>query len=125
MDFLRTVDDISLPAEKQAQWTTRTRRIIFLLVFIWVINLFDLAFTLTMVGTEEFVEMNPFARMLLMHSPTTLMVFKISVLVMASTVFMIFRRHWLTEAGCWILSGAYAGVAFLWVEYSRLLQMPY
>ncbi len=100
-------------------WRPRTRRIILLLLFIWMVNLFDLALTLVASQSGEFVEMNPLADMLL-HSPAALSAFKLSALVLSTVVFMVFRRHWLSEAGCWILWCVYTGVALVWAEYSRI-----
>ena len=98
------------------RWSGRSRRIVLLLIAIWVVNLFDLAFTLIAHDTGNFVEANPIARALLDNRPA-LLAFKLGAIVLATVIFLYLRRHWLTELGCWFLCGTYAALSFMWLFY--------
>jgi len=103
---------------KARRWSARSRRIVLLLAAIWMINLFDLTFTVLAHNTGNFVEANPIARALLDNRPA-LLAFKLGAMVIATGILVCLRRHWLAELGCWFLCGAFATLAFMWLVYYR------
>lgn len=94
----------------------RSRRVILLVVGLWILNLFDLNFTILACRIGDFKELNPLASGLL-NSPRLLSVFKIALLSLSTGVFLVFRRRALTEAGCWLLFGVYSVLSFMWMQY--------
>ena len=94
----------------------RARRVVLLLLCLWMLNVFDLILTILANRVGQFEELNPLARRLL-DSPAALAAYKFALLTFTSAVFLIFRRHWLTEVGCWCLAAVYAVLAVVWLEY--------
>jgi len=94
----------------------RSRRVVLMLVLLWILSGFDLVFTLLAQQIGDFREANPVARELL-ASPALLVAFKVSTLMYASAILLVLRRHWLTELGCWCLSVVYTGLSFAWFVY--------
>jgi len=96
----------------------RTSRILLLLVLIWIVGLADLGLTLLAPQNPdtEFVEGNPIAAAML-HSPDKLIVFKIIALTLASAIFIVLRRHRLTEIACWAMCIVHFALALLWRVY--------
>ena len=86
------------------------------MILLWVLNLFDLIFTLLAVRLGSFVELNPLARNLL-HTPIGLSAFKLAMLTFTSFIFLVYRRRALTEASCWLLSVVYTYLGVLWLNY--------
>ena len=96
--------------------TGRSGRVVVLVIFICLVNGFDLAFTLLAHQTGHFHEANPLARPLLSHS-TALIAFKVSAVVAASVIFIVFRRYWLTEIACWVFGIVYMALSLAWNSY--------
>jgi len=94
----------------------RARRVLLLLLCLWVLNIFDLALTILASRIGHFEELNPLARRLL-YSPLALAAYKLALLTFTSAVFFVFQRHWLTEVGCWCLATVYTALAGLWLHY--------
>lgn len=94
----------------------RVRRVLLVLIWIWVLNIFDLSFTMIALKVGGFEELNPLARLYL-HSPEVLTFFKLGTLLTASIVFLAFRRHRVTEVGCWGLAAVYTVLSFIWFAY--------
>jgi len=101
---------------RQCAAACRARRVVLLLLCLWLLNIFDLVFTILGSRLEHFEELNPLARHLLDH-PAALTAFKLALLSFTSVVFVIFRRHWLTEFGCWCLATVYTVLAAVWLSY--------
>lgn len=99
---------------------SRPRRVLLLVVLLWMVSTFDLAFTLLAHQIGGFHEVNPLARQLL-SNPGGLVAFKTAAVLPASCVMLAFRRRFLTEVACWVLCGVYTGLAFIWMEYYSLL----
>jgi len=94
----------------------RVRRVLLILVWIWMLNIFDLFFTMAALKVGGFEELNPLARLYL-HSPEMLSFFKLGMLLTASLVFLAFRRRRITEVGCWGLAAVYTVLSFIWFAY--------
>ena len=94
----------------------RVRRVLLILIWIWMLNIFDLFYTMAALEVGGFQELNPIAR-LYMHSPVTLSFFKLGMLLTASLVFLAFRQRRITEVGCWGLAAVYTVLSFIWFAY--------
>lgn len=113
---LRAVGDASLDAARRALHRVtsgRSRRVVYLLVGVWLLNLFDLALTLLAASDGMLHEENPIARSLI-HNPAALLAFKLSLVAAATTVLFNFRRFRCAEIGCTLALFIYAGVAVQW-----------
>ena len=98
----------------------RSGRVILLVLMIAMLNAFDLAFTILAQRIGGFHEVNPLARMML-GNPSVLIVFKLSAALLASSVFIIYRRHWLTELACWAFAMVYTVLSLMWTTYYNYL----
>jgi hypothetical protein len=98
---------------------SRARRVVLLVVYLWVANLFDLSFTILADRIGRFTELNPVASVFLAN-PAALAVFKVSLLVFSTVVFLVCRRRLLAEVGCWCLCAIYTALSFIWMEYYLL-----
>ena len=99
------------------KWLSRPRRILLTLTAIWVINMMDLAFTMTESLHTAFNELNPLAKFLIGKNPDLLIVYKFGLLTVSSTILLIYRRQRVSELGCWLLFGVYIFVAIRWMAY--------
>ena len=84
---------------------------------VWVINLLDLGYTLLESLHHGFVELNPVAAGLIGESTAALVGYKLTLLVISSTILLICRRHRVAELSCWFLLAVYLQVAICWWYY--------
>lgn len=114
-------DVFSLPRPDEAsstfRWLIRSRRIILALAAIWVINVFDLGFTLHESQRYHFVELNPVAASMLRDAPHLLVAYKISLVTIASAILIALRRERVCELGCWLILAVYGCVGVRWMFY--------
>ena len=101
-------------------WSGRARRVVLLLILLWVLNLFDLAFTIMATEIGNFQELNPFARDLL-HAPAALAMYKLTLMLFATIIFLRFYHRRLTEVVCWGLAGVFTCLAVVWLRYFYVL----
>jgi len=94
----------------------RSRRIALLLATVWLVGLSDLSMTVTARNIGQFKESNPVAASML-HDSALLSAFKLASLVIASAIFLTFRKHWFTEAACWFVFAVHVALAFIWLSY--------
>ena len=94
----------------------RPRRVALLLVGTWVINAFDLAFTLLATGHRHFVELNPIAASIIGNTPA-LIAYKILVVAFGSAILLKYRTRLLTEIGCWGICAVYSVLAAIWWKF--------
>ena len=94
----------------------RGRRIALMLILIWIIGLCDLGFTIVARQLGGFHESNPVAAKMV-DASGLLTIFKLSLLVVASVIFLKFRRHWFTELGCWAMCLVHLALAVVWLYY--------
>ncbi len=102
---------------KSFGWLSRPRRVLLVLAAVWVINVFDLGYTLAESLYSGFIEMNPLAAKLVAGPPAVLVSYKTALLTVSSTILLIHRRHRVAELGCWFLLGVYLYVAVCWWLY--------
>lgn len=106
-------------------WLNRARRILLLLSAIWVISIFDLGFTLSEYGTEEFVELNPVAARILGGPEHFVVGYKFGLLGFATLILLGLRRHAVAELACWFLFTFKIYVAVRWLAYYDCLLHDY
>jgi hypothetical protein len=103
----------------------RAHRILLVLAGIWVLNLFDLGYTLHQSQARHFTEMNPVAARLLNQPPLVLCAYKLSLLITGTAILVWLRRHAVAELACWLLLSCYFYVAIRWlVYYDQALALP-
>lgn len=111
----------ALPEQRRTdrifRWLIRPRRVLLLLAAIWVLNVFDLGYTLLESTQNHFVEMNPLAAGLIGEPTAMLVVYKASLVIIGSAVLLIFSRHSTTEWACWFLLAVYMYVGLRWCLY--------
>lgn len=94
----------------------RSQRVLYALAAIWVLNLFDLSFTITESKAKLFRELNPLAATMLDH-PHALVLYKSSLVVIGSWLLLRYRRRRLTELACWLLLATNGYVGIRWQQY--------
>ena len=99
------------------RWLTRPRRILLLLGAVWVLNVFDLGYTVLEATRHSFVEMNPVAAPLLAAPTYVLVIYKAALVAASSALLLVLRRHRVVEVGCWFLLAVYSCVAGRWILY--------
>ena len=108
-----------MAALRRAAKTTRGRRVVYLLLLLWVLNLFALTATILAHQIGGFAERNPIARQML-DASWLLTTFKLSMVGLGSVILFLLRRHRLTEMVCWLLAMVYTALAFSWLTYYSL-----
>ncbi|MEP0842758.1 MAG: hypothetical protein HRF43_08605, partial [Phycisphaerae bacterium] len=92
----------------------RSRRLFYLLLGAWIINLFDLCLTLLAEQQNMLVEMNPLAARVIPHGPLAVVVYKFAMLSIGTGVLWYCRRHWVTEPAVWMYVFLCIGLSFWW-----------
>lgn len=104
----------------------RPARVALLLAAVWLLNMFDLHFTLTAARMGPFIELNPVAaRMLETGDMLALTLYKVSLVAIGSAILWQYRRLKLSELGCWMLVCMYSGVAIRWQNYYAVWNHAY
>jgi hypothetical protein len=116
----------TLPASAEAsasrtggrfRWLTRPRRILLLLSAVWVLNIFDLGYTLLEADRGSLIEMNPVAAPLLTAPSYALVIYKAALVLGSSAILLMLCHHRVVEVGCWLLLASYLYVAGRWIFY--------
>jgi len=94
----------------------RARRVLLILIVLWIISIFDLVFTLLAKNLGDFVEMNPIAAQFIEH-PVLLIFFKILAVAFASVIIIKYRRRRMTEVSCWCIFVVYTVLSGIWWVY--------
>lgn len=76
----------------------------------------DLLFTMLAQDIGGFEESNPIAAPLI-GACGSLIAFKLISLIVASVIFIKFRRHVFTEISCWLMSAVHVWLALVWFSY--------
>ncbi len=92
----------------------RSHRVICLVLGIWVFNGFDLAFTIISHQQGMLHEENPLARHMLQYGTTSIVLYKIGLVLIGSYPFLRFRRARISELGAYTILIAYAFLAIHW-----------
>lgn len=101
--------------------SSRPRRVLLLLSVLWVLNVFDLGFTVLAHGQGALNELNPLARMLLPYGAVGLTLYKVAAVGTGSLLLWRWRSHPLTESALWFLIVVYVIVALRWHDLFILL----
>lgn len=125
LDLARAMDRTQRPSRLTAAWQAlvalagrfdRPRRVVLLLAAVWVLNAFDLGFTIIEANGRLFRELNPMAAQLL-ENPIALATYKVSLVFMGSFILLKYRRRRVSELGCWFLFFTYSYLWVRWAEY--------
>lgn len=101
---------------------TRPRRILLLLAGVWVLNAFDLGYTLLEASRRQFfVELNPVASALLGGPDHWVVAYKAGLVFLGSAILLTLRRFAIAELSCWLLFTTYCYVGGLWARYYQEL----
>lgn len=94
----------------------RSHRVICLVIGIWVLNGFDLAFTILSHNLGMLSEENPVARVMLGYGTPSIILFKIGLVLIGSYPLLRFRTARITEMGAFVILIAYAALGVHWKE---------
>lgn len=94
----------------------RSHRVICLVVGIWILNGFDLAFTVLAHHQGMLSEENPIARVMLGYGTPSVILFKIGLVLIGSYPLLRFRTARITEMGAFVILIAYAALGVHWKE---------
>ncbi|MGB2986502.1 MAG: DUF5658 family protein [Phycisphaerae bacterium] len=92
----------------------RSHRVICLVFGIWLLNAFDLAFTILSHEQGMLHEENPLARHMLQYGAASIILYKIGLVLIGSYPLLRFRRARITELGAYVILAAYAFLAIHW-----------
>lgn len=99
--------------------SARVRRTVQLLGVLWMLSLADLYFTVWAYRCTPFHEVNPLARLMLnAGSVGGLVLLKVGLTGLASTIFWCLRRHGRSELALWLMVLAHVAVMFCWADYT-------
>ena len=104
---------------------SRSRRILILLAGVWMLNAFDLGFTLLAHMQGALLELNPIANRLLSYGTEAVIAYKLVVVLFGTSLLWWTRHHRVTEMGTWLVLLAYVALALRWqyfYEVQFLLQ---
>lgn len=96
---------------------TRSRRVLFVLAAVWVLNMFDLGFTMIAHAHGHFTELNPIAAGMLSGPWYHVAAFKFVSLGAGTIILLMLARHKVAELGSWLLLATYVFVAARWYHY--------
>jgi len=92
----------------------RSHRVICLVLGVWVLNGFDLAFTILSHQQGMLQEANPFARHMLSSGTASIILYKIGLVMIGSYPLLRFRIARITEMGALVILCAYVLLAVHW-----------
>jgi hypothetical protein len=95
----------------------RPRRILLLLAAVWIMQGFDLGFTVVAHRCESFAELNPVARWALQRGATGAIVYKVTLVLLGSVILWCCRRRVLSECLLWLVVAACVGLSLRWRDY--------
>ena len=99
--------------------THRSRRVAQLIAVLWLLGLADLFFTLWAHFFTPFHELNPVANMMLTNNLIpSLILFKLVVTAIGTTIFWRLRHVGRAEAALWMLVCVYVMLAMRWSTYT-------
>jgi hypothetical protein len=99
--------------------STACRQVIWLVVLIVILNLYDLVCTLFAHGVGGLWELNPFASRLMQDVPIVVM-FKLALTAGAATLFLVTRHHRLTQIGSWWIGVVYTVLILRWTTFNSI-----
>ncbi|MBN1490838.1 MAG: hypothetical protein JXA69_13050 [Phycisphaerae bacterium] len=99
----------------------RPRRVLLLLAAVWIIQGFDLGFTVFAYEYGMFQELNPLGAWALQYGPIGAILFKAAMLAFSSVILWCFRKRLLSECLLWLVVFACVGLALRWQNYIEIL----
>ena len=106
------------PSTWQRWMSARPARVVILLAAVWLLNGFDLLFTILADKLGCFIELNPLAATFLDDGNYTgIILFKIALVGAGTFILWHLRRHRLAEMSCWLVAFLYVGLAFRWYRF--------
>ncbi len=96
---------------------SRSRRILILLAGVWMLNAFDLGFTILAHAQGALLELNPIANLLLAYGTEAVIAYRLGIVLFGTSLLWWARRHRLTEMGTWLVMVAYVAVALRWHHF--------
>jgi len=99
--------------------STACRQVIWLVLLIVILNLYDLVCTLFAHGVGGLWELNPFASRLMQDAPMVVM-FKLALTAGAAILFLVTRRHRLTQVGSWWIGVVYTVLILRWTTFNSI-----
>ena len=111
----------AIPARRPA----RDRRLLWLLLAAWIINLFDLFLTVFAWRQNLMVELNPLAAKVLPHGTAAIVIYKLSLLAIGTACLWYCRRHWATEPAVWAYVILCIGLSFWWHRMVNEMHMSW
>lgn len=112
-----TAETPAIPAAHapvRGRWPATDRRLAWLLLAAWIINLFDLGLTMFAWRQNLMVELNPLAARVLPHGTTAIVAYKLGLLIIGTATLWYCRRHWATEPAVWIYVILCIALSFWW-----------
>jgi len=98
----------------------RSHRVICLVLGIWLLNAFDLTFTVLSHQQGVLHEGNPLARHMLQSGTSSIVLYKIGLVLIGSYPLLRFRRARITELGTYVILAAYAFLSIHWATCYEL-----
>ena len=95
------------------------RQVIWLVVLIVVLNIYDLTCTLFAHGVGGLWELNPFASCLMEFTPMIVM-FKLALTIGATILFLVTRYKRLTQIGSWWVGVLYTVLILRWTTFNTI-----
>src|SRR5882672_1251507 len=106
------------PSRLQRVLSARPVRVFLLLAAVWLLNGFDLLFTILADKLGCFIELNPLAAALLDDGDYAgIILFKIALVGGGTFILWHLRRHRLAEMSTWLVAFLYVGLAFRWYRF--------
>lgn len=104
------------------EWAVEARahRVILLVLGIWLLNGFDLIFTILSHQNGMLDEENPVARHVLGYGTASIVLFKVGLVMIGSYPLLRFRTARITELGSIVILVAYSVLALHWSECFEL-----
>ena len=96
------------------------RQVIFLVVLIVVLNIYDLICTIFANGAGGLWEINPFAGDLVRHGPS-IVAFKLTLTIGAAAVLLVARCHRLAQIGSYWFGVLYTVLILRWITFNSIL----
>lgn len=95
------------------------RQVVWLVVLIVVLNIYDLLCTLFANSVGGLWELNPFANNLVNHAPL-IVTFKIALTISAAMLLLLTRRHRLAQIGSWWAGVLYTVLIVRWATFNSM-----
>lgn len=95
----------------------RPRRVLLLLAAVWIVQGFDLGFTIIAHQGGTFAELNPAASWALQRGATGAIIYKGVLVGAASVILWCCRKRALSECLLWLVVAACVGLSLRWRDY--------